>query len=998
MLGLHRAAGRSATTPAVLVFEAPDEAAADEIHRVAWNQGTAPFVIVHTPAGVRLYSGFDYEPSGADQGRPHQAGVLEACVAFHEVADRLEAFRARAIDDGTIWARWGGRIDATRRVDVRLLQELRGVGDWLVREPEPGAAPEPGADAEFKTRVAHAVVGRFVYLRYLRDRGILTNARIEGWGLDPAEVFGRKIKPHSFRALIKAVDGWLNGAIFPMPKGGRHALRDEDVQRVAGVMLGDTADGLLSFAFNAYDFSHIPVELLSSIYEQFIAREGRDEASGAYYTPVPLVNFVLGELDDMLPLKEGMRVLDPACGSGAFLVQCYQLLVERARQRLGRPLLPRELRDVLVRHIFGVDREEGACRVTEFSLALALLDQIPTETLNRAHNFKLPSLHGENIVQGDFFDAAGSWAAEGFDWIIGNPPWFKASKEVPEHAPALAWIRAHRKDAPVCGQQIAQAFAWKAAEHLREGAGGMVALVMPAMALFETQRAFREAFFARMSVPTVANFANLREVLFGGRARLPAAVIFYSPKEEGVADDVAVYSPMLLNQAANRPVTEGARQPIWSIAINHGEVKFLRPSDVHGGDPLPWKTSLWGGRRDLRLLRDIERRFPTLEKFAGGRWVITQGAEFKRLDGPAAGYERRPELEGRPRLEVKPLKGLESIHSFGRLSRRALEPAEVWLRTRGGARGLAVNAPPHVIVSASRTFAVFCDEFLLVPARQIGIAGPKEDSDLLRALALYLSSSFARYHQFMHSPEMGVYKGRSTQDVLHQLPLPFERLDDATLATWVDLHRRLVALSDQRWSVIESRPDVPADRWPVALELARLEREVDGLVFDALELQPQERWLVEDLVHVRMALVDGKVGEAAARRPEVQEMAAYAEVLRDTLDAWLDRGERFRHAVTVVYDAAAGAVQVVFDASARPHPVVVEAASSAVGEQLRSVRARLDAEHPQWLYFDRNLVLHLDERVFLFKPAQRVSWTRSQALADADRIIADLVAAGASAS
>ncbi len=991
MLGVSRSSGQSATTPAVLVFEAPDARAAEEIHRITWNQGMAPFVIVHTPEGVRVYSGFEYEPPDAE-GRASSRGVLEACVAFHDVADRLAEFYARAIDDGSVWTRWGSQIDASRRVDVKLLTALRSLGSWLVDE------------ARLQTPVAHALIGRFVYLRYLRERRILTDARIRGWRLDPEEVFGRAIKLRSFHALVDRVDEWLNGSIFPMPKGGSRAPRAEDVQRVAGVMLGDEVDGQLHLNFRAYDFSHIPIELLSSIYEQFIAGEGRDEESGAYYTPVPLVNFVLGELDDMLPLREGMRVLDPSCGSGAFLVQCYQRLVERVRARRGRALTPGELRDVLVRHIYGLDREEGACRVTEFSLALALLDQIPTDTLTHAHNFKLPSLHGQNIVHGDFFDELGPWAEEGFDWIVGNPPWFKASAKVAAHAPALAWITAHKKSEPVCGQQIAEAFAWKTAEHLREGAQSMAALVVPAMTLFETQRDFREAFFSRMTVPVVANFANLREVLFGGRARLPAAVLFYGPSRDSEPDDIAVYSPMLLNQQTGRPREEGARQPTWSITVDHDEVKFLRASEVEGGDPLPWKTSMWGSHRDLRLIRDMARRFPSLKVFAAKRWSISEGLqlrdfEVEREREPAdrEPLDPLPEVVGKDEVQTKTLKNAEHVHSFGSLAVRTVSSRRGHVRRGRGEVPLAVCRAPHVIVSAARTWAVFSDRFLVVPPRQVGIAGPEADSDLLRALAVYLSSSFARYHQFMLSPQEGVRGGRSTLDVLLQIPVPFARLDAPTLAEWTQLHRELVALSDERWEILKRR-GAPLDRW-VGIEMFEsLERRVDDLVAEALGLQPQERWLVEDLVRVRFALVDSKVGEAAARHPSPHELTGYATALRDTLDQWLDRGEQFRHAVTVVYGPAEGVVQLAFESRATPHPCVVEPADTAVGARLRAVRARIDARHAQWMYFDRNLVMHLDERVYLFKPMQRVSWTRSQALADADRIIADLLAARTSSS
>jgi hypothetical protein len=173
-----------------------------------------------------------------------------------------------------------------------------------------------------------------------------------------------------------------------------------------------------------------------------------------------------------------------------------------------------------------------------------------------------------------------------------------------------------------------------------------------------------------------------------------------------------------------------------------------------------------------------------------------------------------------------------------------------------------------------------------------------------------------------------------------------------------------------------------------------LERTVNKLTAVALGLGPRDEWLVADLVQVRRHLADGKIGEVAAGRPTVSQMAEYALALRDELDAYLDRGRRFRHELTVVHEPRSGMIEIAFSPSAAPHVPLVEAADSAVGRHLRAMRDRIDREHGQWLYFDRNLVMYLDGKVFLSKPMQRFWWTRSQALADADRIIADLVAAG----
>ncbi|MCC6556318.1 MAG: SAM-dependent methyltransferase, partial [Polyangiaceae bacterium] len=303
MLGMHQPGERRATTPVVYVAQAPDAEAADTIHRIVWNQAIVPFLVVCTPEGVRLYTGFDYEPdwSTLSQVPRSQHGVLEATIAFDDVASKLESFRAQHIDDGAIWARWGDRIDPSRRVDVRLLQHLAELGDWLRDE------------ARLDPPIAHALIGRFVYLRYLRERNILSDALLRSWDVDPGRDFGRSLRLKSFRTLLERVDERLNGSIFPLPLTGDGAPSLEHIQTVAGVMLGDDPEsGQLHLDFRAYDFSHIPVETLSAIYEQFMAAEGRDRSAGGVYTPIPLVNFVLWELDDLCPLKTGMQVFDPA--------------------------------------------------------------------------------------------------------------------------------------------------------------------------------------------------------------------------------------------------------------------------------------------------------------------------------------------------------------------------------------------------------------------------------------------------------------------------------------------------------------------------------------------------------------------------------------------------------------------------------------------------------------------------------------------------------------
>ena len=96
---------------------------------------------------------------------------------------------------------------------------------------------------------------------------------------------------------------------------------------------------------------------------------------------------MLEELDSLHPFRRDMKVLDPSCGSGAFLVQCYRRIIEQDEEFApGQPMQPARLRDLLKSHIFGIDRDGDACRVAELSLSLTLLDYVDPPDLNPPRN------------------------------------------------------------------------------------------------------------------------------------------------------------------------------------------------------------------------------------------------------------------------------------------------------------------------------------------------------------------------------------------------------------------------------------------------------------------------------------------------------------------------------------------------------------------------------------------------------------------------------------
>ncbi len=992
--------GRDTVVPVVYVCEADNDEEAERIHHKVWNQNVVPFLIVAAPSTIRLYSGFRYGRREPDAD-PEVTGLLRVAQDMNTALELLKAFRAERVDDGTIWEEWGHQVTPEAKVDWRLLSSLSDL-DLRLREM---GIEDPA--------VSHALIGKYVYLHYLRERDVLSDKWLADWGLEEKEIFGRHARASAFWRVVEKLDERLNGSVFPLDPNGVHRPKQEHIQTVAGTFKGDDPkSGQLSLDFDLYDFSFIPIETLSVIYEQFLHSPEADgsasagKARGAYYTPLPLVNFMLEELDALHPFRQGMRVLDPACGSGSFLVQCYRRIVAQDDEfEAGRPMRPARLRELLERHVYGIDRDEDACRVAELSLTLTLLDYVHPPDLRRTPRFRLPDLHGTNVHQGDFFDPEAEWRRRlngiEFDWIVGNPPWIelKRRKVSEEDRHVWNWMqdRACQRRFPVGGNQVAEAFAWKVTEHVADE--GRVAWLLPAMTLFKDEsRGFRKRFFSTLQVHSVVNFANLAEVLFPGhryrqgerfeikRPRRPAAVLFYS-KDKAKEESITVFSPLVAEQPANRPTTAGDRKDAWNIVIDGTQIRPVGVGEVATGDALPWKTAMWGSHFDLRLLKSVASRCETLDAFCDRHALVhAQGFDLRSRSAREP-LDPVPELEGKAALKMKPLLGCGRIFEFPPDALEPIPADKCFVRRGRGERPFRVSEPPHVIVDEARRFAVYSDEFIAVPPRQIGISGSREQSPLLRALALYLISDFAIYHQFFTTPQWGISTSVSTLRSLRELPVPFSRIRDTEVAEWAQLHARIVDAARRQEAngtlfLEEGRES--------AGPLGPLLEELNDRVFRALGLRDFERALVRDLVHLRMDLIQGKVSDRARARPSNREMRKYAKVLTDELDAFVDDQPSLKHSTTVCHDGGSAIVAIRLHRSKGPKQRVrVERADSAVAKETASIRARVRRRHSQWIYFERNLRLYEGRNTYVFKPLERLHWTESQAMLDAGTIIAE---------
>jgi len=970
-------AGTSRERPAVHVAEAKTPDDAREIHRHLWNQGTTPFLLVSLPGQVRVYTPFAYDKSNETTGQVVEP--INTNIGLREVAKHLQFLRADSIDSGEIWRTQGAHLQKDRRVDCALLGNLRALSHLLVKEHH------------LERKVAHALIGRFVYLYYLRERGILSDQWLASVNVVPNEVFSANVRLAAFRCLTEAVDNKFNGHIFPIKWS---ALNAEAVGTAGRAFAGENVvSGELPFRWT-FDFSFIPIELLSAIYEQFLHDEGKGAKEGAFYTSEPVADYLLAEVESVKPLKSGMKVLDPCCGSGIFLVLAFRRLVEQEmRRRKTNHLPPTELRRILTSSIFGVERIDEACLVAEFSLILALLSYVHPPELDRHPNFKFPKLHNEQIFETDFFlDDSEFWITDQrFDWIVGNPPWVeidrKKEEEAEQEKPLISWIQRYKKKHPVARYRSCEAFTWRVRERLADD--GVVGLITQATTLTnDHSEGYRKAFFTQNKVHRITNLSNLAYLLFKS-AEEPAANLVYSiSASDDPKPDIIHFGPLVANQPATAPDKSRRHRVPWVLTICESEIQVIPVAEAMRGNAMTWKQALWGNPRDRRALERLRRILPTtLEQIAEERgWALSLGLQLRRDAGTKeepnqdvatikrtqGATEDEAEKYARRFAELMVVNPKNMINASSRLTlpEQWLTKNECGMFVRNRRwKGLNVIPAPHLFFW--NEYAAFSDQDFIFCNPKIGLAGPPEDADWLKAISVIWASSTTRYYLFLNlNASWGI--SRSTIDLgdVRQMPMP--ELGPDTVCKLASLHAELAA---------EESTGVDRVDW---------QRRLDEGVASILSIPSQLMLLARDFSEFRLPLVKGKAPSDLTRKPDKPQLDKYATRLRSELDAFLESKPR-RHAVTVLTSQDGIIATVELTDSGRAANASVRDADATEQRTVRDILKAAEKQYGQWVYVRRSVRVFSGRKIHICKPARRLEWTETQALLDATDFIAEVV-------
>lgn len=1001
--------------PAVYIAQAEDLTHARSMHRSLWNLGYAPYLIVLLPNQVRVYTGFRYSQSDPNEG------LLDE-IPLDNLRLLLAEFSSASIDTGYIWQRgkYKSQIYEQERVDKRLLKNLRQLGKEL-------------KDQGLSASIAHALIGKYVYIRYLWDRGILTEEWLQEQHVEKESVFSREANAAGLFKLITALEDRFNGKIFPIDFTQQEAPTDLHVQLIASVFMGDETISnhqkkiirQLHLDFQAYNFAYIPIEILSEVYEQFIEDSRK---KGAIYTPEILADYLLSEINTVKPLTRKTKILDPACGSGVFLVLAYRRLIEAELARERRAKLSHEQLKALLGNIYGVERELDACYVAEFSLILTLLNYVDPRELQKIE-FHFPTLHNVTIFHSDFFDIDGAhydgrfWQRRlTFDWIVGNPPWIEL-KDNGEEKLARKWMEApiNKAERPISGKRVAEAFSWLVTDLLRPD--GMVGLLLPATSLFILEsRNYRKSFFSKHNVFRVTNFSNLRWILFP-KNEYPAFTIIYRPSSDSEEEKPPIvhYAPLSINQIAD------AHESPWVITVNEQEIQTIDALEAETGETLVWKLAFWGTYQDKRAIECIETIFPKLlKKLCDQRnWSFHEGAQLRDKNSyPINKLQHIPDLKGKKRFQREKMSNSLFRFFVPPFVLDEISDNMCNIRVQGGDVGLQLTPAPHIVISPVwGSFVTFSNIDFLIPPRVMGIAGSVNDTNMLRALSVYLNSGLVSYYLFFHVPEWGVFRNAKyvTLDGLKKVPVPdfspkeveelaalYQYLVDAEVqsiqtafAKFAPLQiglftsnqvsgSRDLAISDLLSKVSAEQREQIKNEVNSFHENAR--RVIDGKIFDLFDIPGDIRLLITEFIHVRLLLDRPTAFQQIIREPSEQELLDYARELKGELDGFV--GDTTHHGITITYSR--DLIECIVDVVNADMPVTLDSSKVRFGDLtsthiLSELSESLREQVSQWIYIQRGLRLFNGPHIHLYKSPRLIDWTRTQAMNDAGDIVGEVL-------
>lgn len=950
------------------------------LHQLAWSFCRARSLIIVEPQLLRVWS--CCEPP--EENTPVDP-VFEETDLSSQAANALQWVE---LVSGEFFQKNESRFKRTGAADQMLLSNLKELRRQLEND---GLAIE----------TIHDLLARIIFIQFLFQKQDsdgtpalnLNNLHKQGiLSTVYTDLSGILNNFDDTYNLFRWLNNKFNGDLFP-GKGKKNPEREAEWQaeikkvytknnryltKLAEFVRGDLDMGNNQLClWKFYSFDVIPLDFISSIYEEFVQKNNKPKKStksikqpkskinnSVHYTPEYIVDFIL---DGVLPWNEtnwDLKILDPACGSGIFLVKAFQRLIYRWELAHHKRISTEALRALLENNLFGIDIEKEAVRVASFSLYMTMLDSIdPLEYWENKVSF--PPLRGYRLIAEDFFreDKEGFRTgidANTYDLVLGNAPWGKNSVKDSDYVEA--WKKRpenHGKWQDSYGN-IGPLFLPKAAA-LTKKLEGIVSMIQPAMSLLfnqsEPARNFRQQLFSEFKIEEIINLSALRFGIFKD-AISPSCIITL----RNLPPD-------------NDPLTYICPKPNFSdkegnyLLIETQDINFIYLDEINSM-PSIWATFMWGSRRDFSFVKRL-----------------SHFSNCKSLEKDGIILKREGIIRGNRKKEQKDIIGKRILEKseFPESTFLCLESAslpiniDAFTHSRDSTDFSAFALPQMIIkqtwkknherfqavIVKSENEAVFCSQ------SYISVHTSDAYSNLLEVACLIFVSKLAVYYLLLSSGRLASYVPEVTVEDLLLVPIPnFYQSTIKELKTFDD---------------------------------------VDAKVYDSFSLKESEQILIEDIFSYTLPDFKGNTsspGRKKTSRRQEQELTDYCECFFRVIKAGFGKDKNVCATIFQEPDNNDLPVRLVAIHLNKPihKGVKIEPIDSQKLlerlQRLNDLFLQQDTANTGGIFYQRVARIYESYQwqsekvptIYLIKPDKIRYWTRSMALRDADEVSSDIMA------
>jgi methylase of polypeptide subunit release factors len=798
--------------------------------------------------------------------------IQVAPVAFEDVDVNWVVYTASTIEGRTLFSRlvngavhWDDDIGRESGVFARLRTLLMHSAARLA------ATPQLRPDVV-------SLLGRALFFRFLRDRQIVNENDIPQVAPRASTWKDCFDGPANTAATCHWLDDTFNGDFLPLTGSGEQYFRNIDkltkgdvFNHLTAILLGAEPRGelyQLVFDWGTFDFAHVPVGLLSQVYEDFCWHWEREEAAATsvHYTPRNIAVTLLDEVFHELPSAETARVLDPACGAGVFLVLAFRRLYREAWSSRGRRPDRRTIRKILDRQLAGFDVSENALRLASLSLYLTALELDPRP--QPLSELKFEDLRGRVLfhvrrpgideptgpVIGSIGTAVGPEHDGRYDIILSNPPWTSIPPNVGREMEDACRAVLKRADVPEADSfknpdyNPDIPFLIRSTEWCKES--GRIAMALPARLLLKNKpgpAATRNTVFRMMDITGIISGIHLAKTGVWPGTDQPFILLFAHNERPGADPRTQLVCPHYDPELNGR----------GEFRIDADASRIVNPLEAET-EPWLWKAWLVGSFLDVEVVRKLLAKGDALrvsEYWEQNRLAEGQGYIISE-DNPTQ-YDAR-EFHDLPDLQATRVKGF--VVDVSKLN-------QFWRATLHMPRSRDIYQNPLVLVKQSpgtdrkKGFAYLAFDDLVYVSSYYGYSshGHPQAELLARYLHLLVHSGVWLHFGLITGVQFGAERNKFQKQSIEDFPLvPLEALTNEQKKTVAKLSARLVSGDAEVFDAID-----------------QLFAKIHGLTDDDVDV-------IRDTLDVGQAYRESS-GKRACAAPTMAECCRFVERLRSLL-------------------------------------------------------------------------------------------------------------------